>query len=134
MAKVVSNVLLIVLCCSLKNAFTQFSQKNVWPPTNSFAHESRLRELVPSPMAPSPYHRTRSATGDCDHVFSDKSLKRFVGDNLYIVILDFSADILTLSVKIWCPSLVQENYGQLVLVVSTMRILFSVAVALSRCY
>jgi len=41
--------------------------------------------------------------------FQIKVRKRFVGDILYIVILDFSADRLTLSVKIWCPGLVHEK-------------------------
>jgi len=45
--------------------------------------------------------------------FQIKVRKRFIGDILHIVILDFSDDILTLSVKIWCPDLVKRNYGQL---------------------
>jgi len=45
--------------------------------------------------------------------FRIKVRKRFIGDILHIVILDFSDNILTLSVKIWCPGLVKRNYGQL---------------------
>jgi len=68
-------------------------------------------------MAPSPYHRTWIRHGDCDHVSLSSIIslyrKRFIGDILHIVILVFSADILTLNVKIWCPGLVKRNYGQL---------------------
>jgi len=42
--------------------------------------------------------------------FQIKVQKRFIGNILQIVILDFSADILTLSVKIWC---LKTDYGQL---------------------
>jgi len=66
--KVVCNVLLILLCCSLKIEFRQFSQQML-PQTS----RSRLRgrcnlpeSLVP--MAPSPYHRTWIRYGDCEHV------------------------------------------------------------------
>jgi len=45
--------------------------------------------------------------------FQIKVRKRFIGDILHIAILDFSDNILTLSVKIWCPGLVKRNYGQL---------------------
>jgi len=47
--------------------------------------------------------------------FQIKVRKRFIGDILHIVILDFGDNILTLSVKIWCPGLVKRNYGQLVM-------------------
>jgi len=41
--------------------------------------------------------------------FRIKVLKRFIGDILPVVILDFSTDILTLSVQIWWPGLVQKK-------------------------
>jgi len=43
--------------------------------------------------------------------FQIKVRKTFIGDILHIVILDFSDNILTSSVKIWCPGLVKRNYG-----------------------
>jgi len=46
-------------------------------------------------------------------LYEIKVRKRFIGDILHIVILDLSENILTLSVKIWCPGLVMRNYGQL---------------------
>jgi len=41
--------------------------------------------------------------------FQIKVRKRFIGDILHIVILDFSANMLTLSIKIWCPGLIQDK-------------------------
>jgi len=46
--------------------------------------------------------------------FQIKVRKKFIGEILRNVILDFSDNILTLSVKIWYLGLVQRNYGQLV--------------------
>jgi len=64
-------------------------------------------------MAPSPHHRRYPPLVIVIMYFQIKVRKRFIGDILHIVILNFSDNILTLSVKIWCPGLVKRNYGQL---------------------
>jgi len=117
-AKVVPNVVFIMVYCSLKiESLRSFrKQKCVGlPPPKPFA--DAFGKGVPSlnhPHGPLPV----SQSVDLPLVivimyFQIKGWKRFIGDILHIVILDFSADILTLSVKIWCPGLVQENYGQI---------------------
>jgi len=103
-AKVVSNVLLILLCCSLRiESLRSFRKKCVGlSPPNPFARKSSLPRITEDPplVIVIMYFRI-------------KVRKRFIGDILHIVILDFSDNILTLSVKIWCPGLVKRNYGQL---------------------
>jgi len=95
-------------------------QVNNYRPTlffTIFVH-IRVPSTLPEPSPwPSRITEPGSATGDCDHhgrvyymvimYFQIKVRKRFMGDILHIVILDFSADILTLSVKVWSPGLVQ---------------------------
>jgi len=43
--------------------------------------------------------------------FRIKVRKKLIGDILHIVILDFSDNMLTLSVKIWCPGLVKSQWS-----------------------
>jgi len=113
-AKVVSNVLLILLCCSLKIESTQFSQKMCGAPTPK-PLQGRCTLSEPFCMDHPRITEPGSATDDCDHVFSNKSSKRFIGDILHIVILQFRTDILTLSVKICVPVWSKRNYCQLAL-------------------
>jgi len=91
--------------------------KNATP--NPFARTSGegVTSLNPSsPWPPPRITESGSSNGDCDHVglLSNIISKKMIGDILHIVVLVFSADILTLNVKIWWPGLVKRNYGQLV--------------------
>jgi len=107
---VVTNVWLMFLRYSLKIESTQFSQKCVGRPQSPSCAPSR-RMYPPEPFSLDPsYHRTWIGhwwLWSC--IIKWRVWKRFIGDILHIVILDFSSDILTLSVKIWCPGLVQEK-------------------------
>jgi len=111
--QVVSNVVLIFLRCSLKiESLRSFSKQCVGLPLqNPFAHV--FGEGVPSqnhPHGPFPYHELSLDPQLVIVImyFQIKVRKRFIGDILQIVMLDFSADILT-ECKIWCPGLVQEK-------------------------
>jgi len=54
-----------------------------------------------------------TATGDCDHVFTNKSSKKVYWWHFAHCHSRFQRQYIDLSVKIWCPGLVKRNYGQL---------------------
>jgi len=77
--KIVSNVSIILLCCSLNiESHHSFCKKMCTAPTPK-PLRSRLRRgcslLEPSPWLPPRITEPGSATGDCDHVFSNYSPK-----------------------------------------------------------
>jgi len=89
----------------------QFSQTNVWGAPKALRLCLRGGCTLRNP-SPWPTHITEpgSATGECDNAFSNtKVRKRFIGDILHIVILYLTPIYRLLSVKIWCPGLVQEK-------------------------
>jgi len=117
-AKVVSDVLLILLCSSLKNESLRSFRKKICGASTLKPLRSWLASSgrVYPPWTLRLLHGPLPISQNLDPplvivimYFQMKVRKKFIGDILHIVIIDFSADILTLSVKLWCPGLVQEK-------------------------